>query len=369
MHGSVIAARRRPGRQYADAPCAPAARDQLSPLPPRLRARPARGDRGDVLAGGRPRRARAGGAARDVRRRARRPLRRGRSSTKLPDRQPGSAGDSAAADLVAKRFDAVPAGAVSEQRFDGRVRRRRRRRCATSCSPCPGDGTSTIVVAAARDSPRAPAAASSAAATGVLLELADALGERQHERTFVLASTSGSATGATGMRELLDGAPGPRARSMAVIVISQPGVGDAAPAVRGRRARPASAARPVQLERTAEQAVDTQTGLASRPDVGLHPARAAGDPVRARRPGAADRARASTRSRSPRPASGRCPPTTTSSTTSTRRRIDAFGRAIQSTVGALDVAERRSRPRAERPHRDRPQPGPGLGAGRCSRWR
>src|ERR1051325_2562485 len=35
-----------------------------------------------------------------------------------PDRPPGSHGDAAVADLVAGRFDEVPAGAVTEQRFD-----------------------------------------------------------------------------------------------------------------------------------------------------------------------------------------------------------------------------------------------------------
>src|SRR3954451_5266885 len=38
-------------------------------------------------------------------------------ATKMPDRQPGSAGASAAAALVSRRFDAVPAGAVSEQQY------------------------------------------------------------------------------------------------------------------------------------------------------------------------------------------------------------------------------------------------------------
>src|SRR6187455_2860988 len=38
-----------------------------------------------------------------------------------PDRSPGSPGDAAVADLVAARFDEVPAGAVTEQRFDTEV--------------------------------------------------------------------------------------------------------------------------------------------------------------------------------------------------------------------------------------------------------
>ena len=69
------------------------------------------------------------------------------------------------------------------------------------------------MIAAARDSADPPGAASSAAATGILLELAHALGERQHASTYVLASTSGSEAGAAGIRELLDELPDAATRS------------------------------------------------------------------------------------------------------------------------------------------------------------
>lgn len=256
-------------------------------------------------------------------------------ATKMPDRQPGGAGDSATADLVAKRFDAVPAGVVSEQRYGARY--------GDEDVPLrnvvltlPGDGTSTIVVAAARDASRAPAAASSASATAVLLELARALGERQHSRTFVLASTSGSATGATGIRQLVDGLPDPGAIE-AVIVISQPGASTPRPPyVVGSSSGERSA--PVQIELTAESAVDTQAGLTNNQESAFTQlARLAipsgiGDQAPLIGQGT-DAIAISSAGERPLPA------TDDQIDDIDPETIDAFGRAIQSAIGALDVAE------------------------------
>jgi Peptidase family M28 len=255
-------------------------------------------------------------------------------ATKMPDRQPGSAGDSAAADLVSRRFDAVPAGAVSEQQYgaeyDGHDVTLR-----NVVLTLPGDGSSTIVVAAARDASRAPAAASSAAATGVLVELARALGERQHERTFVLASVSGSATGATGMRELIKAIPDPDTIE-AVIVISQPGSASPRPPyVVGSSSGQRSA--PVQLELTAERAVETQTGRSSTDESAFTQLARLAIPS-----GLGDQA----------PLIGEGVDAIAVSSAGERtlpadddqlddvdpRTIDEFGRAIQTMIGALDVA-------------------------------
>jgi hypothetical protein len=183
-------------------------------------------------------------------------------ATTAPDRTAGSAGDEQVADLVAERFDEIPAGAVSEQGFevevDGESRSLR-----NVLLTLPGDSTSTIVVAAARDADPGPGAASSAAATGILVELANAF-RVSHEKTFVLASVSGSTAGGAGVRELVGGLP-ERDTIEAVVVISQPGSAD--------RRRPfvitsstGSGSASAQLERTAERAVEVQAEGLSRED-------------------------------------------------------------------------------------------------------
>ena len=138
-----------------------------------------------------------------------------------PDRQPGSSGDNAVADLVAERFADIPAGAVTEQEFDGEFEGEEVS-LRNVLLTLPGGAASTVVVFAPRDSARGAGAASSAAATGVLIELAEALGNRERAKTFVLASTSGSAAGAAGARALLDGLP-ERDSVEAMIAITQPG--------------------------------------------------------------------------------------------------------------------------------------------------
>src|SRR3954452_16427229 len=84
-----------------------------------------------------------------------------------PDRSPGSEGDAAIADLVAGRFDEIPSGAVTEQRFgteiDGEQRTLR-----NVLLTLPGDADSTILIVAGRDTTAPPGAASSAAATVIL---------------------------------------------------------------------------------------------------------------------------------------------------------------------------------------------------------
>lgn len=174
-----------------------------------------------------------------------------------PERPPGSAGDAAAAELVTERFTDIRAGTTTEQElstsYDGdRVTVR------NVLIVLPGDSAETIVVLAGRDSARGPGAASSAAATGVLLELAAALGASSHTKTLVFASTSGDAAGAAGARALVDALPDP-ASIAAVVVLSQPGASEPEPphviATSSGPSRPAA-----QLTATAGLAVETQTG-------------------------------------------------------------------------------------------------------------
>lgn len=172
-----------------------------------------------------------------------------------PDRQPGSSGDNAVADLVAERFADIPAGAVTEQEFDGEFEGEEVS-LRNVLLTLPGGAASTVVVFAPRDSARGAGAASSAAATGVLIELAEALGNRERAKTFVLASTSGSAAGAAGARALLDGLP-ERDSVEAMIAITQPGAaGPHPPFVIASSTSTRSG--PVQLARTAEEAVNDQ---------------------------------------------------------------------------------------------------------------
>ena len=251
-----------------------------------------------------------------------------------PDRPPGSSGDEAVADLVLDRFSEIAAGSVTEQEFEAGyegVDVSLRNVLLT----LPGDPASTIVVLAGRDSAHGPGAASSAAATGILLELANALGLAGHEKTFVLASTSGTAAGAAGSRELLEGLP-ERDSVEAVIVISQPGAAEPRPpyVVTSSSGRSSG---PVRLARTAELAVATQAqARRERPSPFTQLARLAipsglGDQA----PLIADRLDAvAISSAGERPLAEADDTPEQLSTAS----IDAFGRATQSTVDAIDTA-------------------------------
>ncbi|MET0730867.1 MAG: hypothetical protein ABWZ03_06705 [Solirubrobacterales bacterium] len=173
------------------------------------------------------------------------------------DRTPGSEGDDRVADLVADRFGAIEAGTPSEQQFDATfdgddVTLR------NVLLTLPGETDDTIVVLAARDSVEDPGAASSAAATGVLVQLAEVLGVAGHSKTYVLASTSGASEGAAGARKLVDGLAG-AGDVDAVVVISQPGAAEPTQPFVVTTATGAESGS-AQLRQTAERAVETQTG-------------------------------------------------------------------------------------------------------------
>ena len=144
-----------------------------------------------------------------------------------PARTPGSEGDAATADEVAERFTRIEAGKVTEAEFDGTfdgegVELR------NVMLTLPGNSPRTIVVVAGRDSPTEPGAASSAAATGILLEMADELGRTSHEKTIVLLSAGGLSEGATGVREFLETYP-TLDEVDGVVAIARPGASDGAP--------------------------------------------------------------------------------------------------------------------------------------------
>ena len=250
-----------------------------------------------------------------------------------PDRTPGSEDDSAVADLVIDHFKDIPAGAVSEQRFSGTYR-------GDDVSlrnillTLPGDTERTILIAAPRDTAGPPGAASSAAATGVLVELANAF-RVSHTNTFVLASVDGSEASAAGIRQLLSQLP-ERASIDSVIVISQPGAATRqAPFAVDTSSGTHSGS--VQLERTAEQAIEVQAGEpASESGWFTQLARLAipsglGDQA----PLIADGVDAvAVSSAGERPLASDDDQIDDLS----QQSVSAFGRAIQSTVSALDAA-------------------------------
>lgn len=136
-------------------------------------------------------------------------------------RPPGSAADSAAADLVRERFEQVTSGEVAEQRVEASVDGEDVE-LRNVILTLPGETDRAILLVAGRDSRQGPGAPASAAATGLLLALTDALAVADRERTLVIASTSGAGAEAEGARELVAGLPD-RIEVDAAVVIAQPG--------------------------------------------------------------------------------------------------------------------------------------------------
>jgi hypothetical protein len=136
-------------------------------------------------------------------------------------REPGSDEDNAVADLVAERFGSVVTGTLAEQTVEATIDGEETE-LRNVLLTLPGESDHAIVVIAARDSREGEGAPSSAAATGVLLELVNQLSVAGRNRTLILASTSGASAEGQGARELIEGLPD-RNTVDAVVVISQPG--------------------------------------------------------------------------------------------------------------------------------------------------
>ncbi|MEA2483089.1 MAG: hypothetical protein QOC55_1036, partial [Thermoleophilaceae bacterium] len=143
-----------------------------------------------------------------------------RLARQLPDRRPGTPGDSRAADTVATALRAQHF-AVTVDRFnsDGT-------HLANVIGRRVGESTRQLVVVAPRDAGSVPDAAGSAADTASLLEIARTLQGRVTQKSLVLASLDGSTLGSAGARRLAAqlSAGGP---VEAVIVLSQSGVAKA----------------------------------------------------------------------------------------------------------------------------------------------
>jgi len=136
-------------------------------------------------------------------------------------REPGSDEDNAVADLVAERFGSVVAGTLAEQTVEATIDGEETE-LRNVLLTLPGESDDAIVVIAGRDSREGEGAPSSAAATGVLLELVNQLSAAGRHHTLILASTSGASAEGQGARELIEALPD-RNTVDAVVVISQPG--------------------------------------------------------------------------------------------------------------------------------------------------
>ena len=171
-----------------------------------------------------------------------------------PERPAGSAGDSLIADFVNERFGEISGGTVTEQQFEAEVD-------GDDVSvrnvllTLPGESERTIVVLAGRDTERGTGAASSAAATGALVELAGSLGIGGHQATYVLVSTSGGAAGASAAVDAI----GARSPVEAVIALAQPGPSHPSqPYLVTSSTAKTSAS--IQLRRTAAEVIADQVG-------------------------------------------------------------------------------------------------------------
>lgn len=175
------------------------------------------------------------------------------------ERRPGGEGDAAVAEEVEGRFDEVTAGTVATQEFTESVDGEDAD-LSNVVLTLPGETDRTIVVMAARDSASGPGAASSAAATATLLELADVLAATEHEKTIVLVSTDAGSEGAAGAREFIEGYAD-RDVVEAAIVIGQPGAAEPAKPHVLRDSTDDSSTN-AQLVSIAEQAVSDQADRA-----------------------------------------------------------------------------------------------------------
>ncbi|MGI9021213.1 MAG: M28 family peptidase [Solirubrobacterales bacterium] len=173
------------------------------------------------------------------------------------ERTPGSEADAGAAALVLERFGEIEAGTATEQAFevdsDGEPREVR-----NVALTLVGESDEVVLVTAGRDAASGPGAASSAAATAMLLELAETLGGTEHTKTFVLVSTAASTEGAAGLRRFMAAFEEPE-RIEAAIALHQPGSADpTAPFVLRHSTDERSTS--MQLVRIAEETLAEQTG-------------------------------------------------------------------------------------------------------------
>ncbi len=247
----------------------------------------------------------------------------------FPDRTPGSAGDRAMADFVARDL-AAPAEQGERPVFNVR-RITNADGLETVVATLPGASTRQIVVLADRDA----RGLADLSATAVLLELARVYKSRDLRRTLVLVSTTGASDGFTGAREWAQQETGP---VDAVLVL-----GDLAGA---KIKKPwvvswplSSGAPPLGVERTVQAAVrrEVQSDAAGPRAVGQWIRRALPITVSEQGPIGGEGLPAVLLSES-----GELGPEPRDPVL--EKRLDKFGRAAVRAVGGLDAAGRRDEP-------------------------
>lgn len=139
-----------------------------------------------------------------------------------PDREPGSEGNRRIAQLVRERFRTAAGGGgrVFVQRFRSAFEGNDTE-MQNVALVLPGNSDARLVVMAHRDSASGVGAATSAAATGALLEIANTVSQSRLRKTIVLVSTDGGEAGAAGAREFAEDFTDAQ-RAEAAIVIDQP---------------------------------------------------------------------------------------------------------------------------------------------------
>ncbi len=174
---------------------------------------------------------------------------------RFPDRRPGSRGDRALADEVARQFAAAGFTTVRNQFTEGG------KRLVNVVGTRAGRSRDQIVVFAARDATSVPDATGSAADTAALLELARVYRGRPSKLTFVLASVDGGSLDDAGARRLVEQAAR-RDRVVAVLALSNLG---------GRRSRGSPVVQWGDSDRRANIALVRTTDASLRQEIGRFP--------------------------------------------------------------------------------------------------
>src|SRR4249919_1991615 len=104
---------------------------------------------------------------------------------------PGSAADNAMAEEVKQHFSAIDGATVAEQRFSGTFRGHNVD-LQNVIATLPGESDRQIALIAPRDVAQGSGAATTAASTAALLNIAEGFSGSSHHKTLVFVSTDGS---------------------------------------------------------------------------------------------------------------------------------------------------------------------------------
>ncbi len=115
---------------------------------------------------------------------------------------PGSAADNAMAEQVKQQFSAIDGATVSQQRFSGSFRGHDVD-LQNLIATLPGESDRQIALIAPRDVAQGSGAATTAASTAALLNIAEGFSGSSHHKTLVFVSADGSSIGAQGVKRFI----------------------------------------------------------------------------------------------------------------------------------------------------------------------